>query len=72
MSADAMTPVAGYMSRSPARPRLVDLAIDAVLLIFSALMWLPLVFLIANAFKTPQELLQWPPTIVPGNRPSRT
>ena len=28
-------------------------------------MWLPLVFLIANAFKTPQELLQWPPTIVP-------
>ena len=28
-------------------------------------MLLPLVFLVANAFKTPQEILLWPPTIVP-------
>jgi multiple sugar transport system permease protein len=28
-------------------------------------MMLPLIFLVANAFKTPQELLAWPPTVVP-------
>lgn len=49
----------------PLRERLSDLAIDAVLLAFSLLMLLPLVFLVANAFKTPQELLAWPPTILP-------
>ena len=30
-------------------------------------MILPLVFLVANAFKTPQEMLRWPPTIIPAN-----
>ncbi|WP_342358607.1 carbohydrate ABC transporter permease [Terrarubrum flagellatum] len=51
---------------SPAtRQRVTDLAIDAVLLIFSLAMLLPLFLLVANAFKSPQELLQWPPTILP-------
>jgi multiple sugar transport system permease protein len=52
---------------SPARRRqlMVDGAIDALLIVVGALMLLPLVFLVANAFKTPQELVQWPPTIIP-------
>jgi multiple sugar transport system permease protein len=53
--------------RSRKRRRLIDLAIDAFLLVFSLAMWVPLVFLIANAFKTPEELLQWPPTVIPEN-----
>ena len=32
---------------------------------FGLLMILPLVLLVANAFKTPQEMLTWPPTIIP-------
>jgi len=44
-----------------------NLAIDLALFIFSILMILPLLFLVANAFKTPQELLAWPPTIIPLN-----
>ena len=32
-------------------------------------MLLPLVFLVTNAFKTPPELLAWPPTIIP-DRPT--
>jgi multiple sugar transport system permease protein len=44
---------------------MVDGAIDALLIVVGALMLLPLVFLVANAFKTPQELVQWPPTIIP-------
>jgi multiple sugar transport system permease protein len=48
-----------------ARARLVDLGIDGVLLVFSLLMWVPLVLLVANAFKTPEELLRWPPTLIP-------
>ena len=46
---------------------LVDRSIDAVLLTFSLLMLLPLVFLVSNGFKTPQEMLAWPPTIIPAN-----
>ena len=45
--------------------RLTNLAIDAFLIAFGLAMLLPLVFLVANAFKTPQEILLWPPTIVP-------
>jgi multiple sugar transport system permease protein len=45
--------------------RLTNIAIDAFLIAFSLSMLLPLVFLVANAFKTPQEILLWPPTIVP-------
>jgi len=41
------------------------LAIDLALGIFSLLMLLPLVLLIANAFKTPAEMIAWPPTLVP-------
>jgi len=44
---------------------LAERVIDAVLILFCAAMLLPLVFLVANAFKTQQELLRWPPTIVP-------
>ena len=45
--------------------RLTNLAIDAFLIAFSLAMLLPLLFLVGNAFKTPQEILQWPPTLVP-------
>jgi multiple sugar transport system permease protein len=48
-----------------ARQRALDLLIDAVLLAFSLFMILPLVLLVGNAFKTPAEMLAWPPTIVP-------
>jgi multiple sugar transport system permease protein len=44
---------------------LTNIAIDAFLIAFSLAMLLPLVFLVGNAFKTPQELLLWPPTVVP-------
>lgn len=47
------------------RKMLVDRGIDLVLLVFSLLMLLPLVFLVSNGFKTPQEMLAWPPTIIP-------
>ncbi|MBA3326388.1 MAG: carbohydrate ABC transporter permease [Rhodobacteraceae bacterium] len=54
----------------PKRPKqrklsLTNLAIDAVLLLFGCFMILPLVLLVANAFKTPAEMLAWPPTLVP-------
>lgn len=44
---------------------LTNLAIDVFLAIVSILMLLPLLFLVANAFKTPAEMLAWPPTIIP-------
>lgn len=47
------------------KKRLTNAAIDAFLILVSILMLLPLVFLVANAFKTPAEMLSWPPTIVP-------
>ena len=47
--------------------RLVDLAIDAFLVVFGIAMVLPLLMLVANAFKTPQELVSWPPTFIPNN-----
>jgi multiple sugar transport system permease protein len=49
------------------RRLLVDRLIDAVLLVFGCLMLLPLLFLVSNGFKTPQEILAWPPTIIPAN-----
>jgi multiple sugar transport system permease protein len=45
--------------------RLTNLAIDVFLTLFGLLMLLPLVFLVSNAFKTPQEMVAWPPTIIP-------
>ncbi|OHV82960.1 sugar ABC transporter permease [Rhizobium sp. LCM 4573] len=47
------------------RKRLTNLVIDVFLVVVSLLMLLPLVFLVANAFKTPAEMLAWPPTILP-------
>ncbi|MFB9950343.1 carbohydrate ABC transporter permease [Rhizobium puerariae] len=47
------------------RKQLTNLAIDIFLVAVSILMLLPLVFLVANAFKTPAEMLAWPPTIIP-------
>ena len=45
------------------------LMIDVVLFAVGFMMLLPLVFLVSNAFKTPPELLAWPPTIIP-NQPT--
>jgi multiple sugar transport system permease protein len=47
------------------KKRAINLAIDVFLIVVSILMLLPLVFLVANAFKTPAEMLSWPPTIIP-------
>lgn len=47
------------------RRRRNDLLIDVILFGFGLLMLLPLVMLVANAFKTPQEMLVWPPTLIP-------
>ena len=44
---------------------------DLFLLILSVGMVLPLIMLVANAFKTPQEMLLWPPTFIP-NEPTLT
>jgi multiple sugar transport system permease protein len=49
----------------PTKERLVNLMIDVVLTATCLLMILPLVFLVSNAFKTPQEMLAWPPTVIP-------
>lgn len=46
---------------------LVNLSIDAFLMLFGLFMILPLILLVANAFKTPQEMLSWPPSIIPSN-----
>ncbi|MAS13173.1 MAG: sugar ABC transporter permease [Nitratireductor sp.] len=47
------------------RGKLIDFAIDVFLFCFSILMILPLVFLVSNAFKTPEEIVAWPPRIIP-------
>lgn len=47
------------------RRRVSTLLIDCVLLSFGFLMLLPLLLLIGNAFKTPAEMIAWPPTLVP-------
>ncbi|EKF20496.1 carbohydrate ABC transporter permease [Nitratireductor pacificus] len=49
------------------RGKLIDFAIDVFLFCFSILMILPLVFLVSNAFKTPQEMLAWPPRLIPSD-----
>ena len=36
-------------------------------MVFGFLMVLPLLLLIGNAFKTPQEMVAWPPTLVPND-----
>lgn len=47
------------------RTRATNLGIDLFLGMFGLLMILPLILLVANAFKTPQEMLSWPPTVIP-------
>ncbi|MGQ7847511.1 carbohydrate ABC transporter permease [Granulosicoccus sp. 3-233] len=49
------------------RTRLTNLLIDVVLLGFCILMITPLALLVSNAFKSPQELLSWPPRLIPAN-----
>ncbi len=49
--------------------RLSTFLIDAVLLVFTVFMITPLILLISNGFKQPEELLAWPPTIIP-NEPT--
>lgn len=55
----------GAQAAAHRRFSLLNLAIDVVLVLFCLLMLLPLLFLVSNAFKTPQEMLAWPPTIIP-------
>jgi multiple sugar transport system permease protein len=49
------------------RKRSIDFGIDVFLALFGLFMILPLILLVANAFKTPQEMLSWPPSIIPAN-----
>jgi multiple sugar transport system permease protein len=55
------------MSPSSARRKawLVERGIDATLLLFGVAMLLPLAFLVGNAFKTPADMIAWPPTLFP-------
>ncbi|MEM7445173.1 MAG: carbohydrate ABC transporter permease [Pseudomonadota bacterium] len=50
-----------------AKARMTNLVIDIVLFLFGILMVLPLILLVANAFKTPEEMVAWPPTIIPAD-----
>ncbi len=58
-------PKAGGRMRT--KGKLIDFSIDVFLFCFSILMILPLVFLVSNAFKTPQEMLAWPPRLIPSD-----
>lgn len=49
------------------RTRLTNLLIDIVLFGFCILMITPLALLVSNAFKSPEELLSWPPRLIPAN-----
>lgn len=42
-----------------------NLLLDIILFSVCVILLLPLVLLIANGFKTPEEILRWPPTIFP-------
>lgn len=61
----ASTPRPKAGGRMNTRGKLIDFAIDVFLFCFSILMILPLVFLVSNAFKTPEEIVAWPPRIIP-------
>lgn len=47
--------------------KVMDLSIDIGLALFGLLMLAPLVMLVANAFKTPAEMVAWPPTFIPND-----
>ena len=48
-----------------ARVRRTNFILDIVLFLICILLLTPLILLIANGFKTPQEMLVWPPTLFP-------
>lgn len=52
---------------SKAKERRQNFLIDIILMTVCVLLLLPLVMLVANGFKTPQEILVWPPTLVPND-----
>lgn len=56
-----------FARRRRLREQGVIVAIDAFLILLSIGMVLPMVLLVANAFKTPAEMLVWPPTIIPSD-----
>lgn len=49
--------------------QLANRMIDVLLFAISIMMLLPLALLVTNAFKTPAELIAWPPTFIP-NEPT--
>ncbi len=51
--------------RPTRRQIIVGRLIDAGLILFCLAMLLPLVLLVSNAFKTPPDILRWPPAILP-------
>ena len=48
-----------------ARARRTNFMLDIALFVICILLLTPLILLIANGFKTPQEMLVWPPTLLP-------
>ena len=48
-----------------ARVRRTNFMLDIALFVICILLLTPLILLIANGFKTPQEMLVWPPTLLP-------
>ena len=48
-----------------ARVQRTNFILDMVLFLICILLLTPLILLIANGFKTPQEMLVWPPTLFP-------
>lgn len=48
-----------------ARIQRTNFMLDIVLFVICILLLTPLILLIANGFKTPQEMLVWPPTLFP-------
>ena len=47
------------------RARRTNFLLDVTLFVICILLLTPLILLIANGFKTPQEMLVWPPTLFP-------
>lgn len=67
MSIPSNTAAQSGSSKWNRKRKLTDWAIDGFLILFGVMMVLPLLMLVANAFKTPQELVSWPPTFIPNN-----
>ncbi|MEP3279809.1 MAG: carbohydrate ABC transporter permease [Stappiaceae bacterium] len=55
------------MGSAKARTRRNNAIIDVLLFSICLVLLLPLILLIANGFKTPAEMLTWPPSILPQN-----